>query len=66
MDSIAIKEIIVYAKAGAEIGYCMKEGIELAAREWQNVRLIHNDNEYLIMPNELLAVVRKYEGGNND
>jgi len=50
------------ATPGSPIGEAMKEAIELAAKEWRNVRLRHNGSYYMIHPNELLSVVEKEEG----
>lgn len=57
MKTIEVVELRVSALPGASIGECMKEAIELAAKEWQNVRLSHNNKDYSIKPNDLLASI---------
>ena len=57
MKNIEIVEIKISALPGSLIEACIKEGIELAAREWRNVRLRHNGKDYLIRPNDLVASV---------
>lgn len=59
MKSIEITEISVRAIPGSHVNDCIKEAIELAAKEWRNVRLKHNDDEYLIRPNNLFATAEK-------
>ena len=57
MKSIEIIELKVSALVGSSIGECMKEAIELSAKEWRNVTLIHNDKHYRVKVNDLLASV---------
>lgn len=54
-DSIEITEVVVHATAGANVGVALREAIALAANEWRNVRLIHNNKEYTVKVNDLLA-----------
>ncbi len=54
MKNIDIIEVAISATPGAHIGECMQAGIELAAKEWWNVRLRHNGSVYLIKPNDLI------------
>jgi hypothetical protein len=61
MDHVEIKEIVVHAKIGAKIGCCMREGIFIAAKNWQNVRLIHDNKQYFIRVNDLLATIQEEE-----
>jgi len=57
MKSIEIKNIKVTAKLWKSIGECLKDCIELAAKEWQNVELFHCDKTYKINVNDLVASV---------
>ena len=43
-----IVHIEIQAIPGGELSYCIREAIEIAAREWQNVKLIHNNRKYHI------------------
>ena len=54
-DFIEITEIVVHATSGANVGHALKDAIALAANEWRNVRLIHNNKEYTVKVNDLLA-----------
>ncbi len=57
VSTIEVVEVVVVAIAGASIGSCLKSCIELASREWRNVRLTHNSKEYIIRPNDLVASI---------
>jgi len=57
MENIEIVEIRVSALPGALIGKCIQESIQLAATEWRNVRLRHNDKQYIVLVNDLLSTV---------
>jgi len=57
MENIEIIEIRVSALPGAPVGKCMQEAIKLAATEWRNVRLRHNDKQYIVLVNDLLSTV---------
>ena len=59
MDNIEVIEIRISARPGAAIGNCLKEAIELASKEWRNVRLTHNGKDYMVKPNDLLASVEE-------
>lgn len=54
-ENIEIIELKISALPGAHIGDCMKDAIELAAKEWRNVRLRHNGKDYTIKVNDLLG-----------
>jgi hypothetical protein len=58
-EYIQVTNIQVHAKPGSSVGYCLRDCIALAATEWQNVVLKHNDEEYLIHVNDLLASVQQ-------
>lgn len=58
---IRIAHIEIHAKAGSEIDYCIQEAIEIAAKEWQNVILTHNERKYSVYVNDLMNVVLKAE-----
>ena len=57
MKDIDIVELVISATPGVHIGECMKAGIELAAKEWRNIRLRHNGKIYSIKPNDLIASI---------
>lgn len=59
MESIDIIEIKVTAKSGANLSQCVIDAVKLAANEWRNIRLIHNDIEYEIKANDLLLLAKK-------
>ncbi len=59
MEAIEVIEIKIGATPGAEIGQCFKEGIELAAKEWRNVRLVYDGKVFFIRPNALVAAIVK-------
>jgi len=67
MKHIEITEIKVLANPDTIVGECIQEAIELAAKEWKNVLLIHHEKTYLIKPNNLVSsiiisdLVRKQE-----
>lgn len=50
--------IVLQARAGAQIDECIREAIALCARECVNVTLVHNEREYKVTFNELLATVQ--------
>lgn len=50
--------IVIRAKAGAQVNECICEAIALSARECVNVTLVHNEKEYKVVFNELLATVQ--------
>jgi hypothetical protein len=54
-----ITSVDISALPGADIGSCMKEGLELATREWRNVRLKHNGKIYEIIVNDLLHTIKE-------
>jgi len=58
LKQTSIKEIVVEATAGSVFGNCIREGIELAAKEWVPVRVIHNDKCWLIKPEDLWAAAK--------
>ena len=57
MKIFEITELKVSALPGSSINDCMREAIELAAKEWRNVTLRHNGKEYRVKPNDLLASI---------
>ena len=59
MKNITVIEIRVTADKGSSIGSCLTECMEIAVKEWRNVRLNFNGQEYLIQPNDLLAACIK-------
>jgi len=59
MKDIEIVKLVVSAKYGASIGGCMKESIELAAKEWRNIELIHNGKIYEVKANDLIGSIRE-------
>jgi hypothetical protein len=61
MKNIEVIELKVSALSGTDIGECMKESIELAAKEWRNVILIHNKKSYSIKPNDLIGSITKMQ-----
>ena len=50
--------IVLQARPGAQIDRCIREAIALCARECVNVTLVHNEQEYKVTFNELLATVQ--------
>lgn len=56
-DNIDIGRINVYAVPGAAKGDCLRDSLVLAVKEWRNVSLFHNNDEYRININDLLAAV---------
>ena len=59
MKDIEIVEVVVSALPGSNIGNCMKEAMDIAVKEWRNVRLRHNGRDYKVMPNDLLATIKE-------
>lgn len=57
MNNIEVVELKVSALPGTDIEKCLKESIELAAKEWRNVILIHNEKSYSIKPNDLISSI---------
>ena len=48
----------VQALPGTQIDQCIREAIALCSHEGVNVTLLHNEREYKIMFNDLLAAVQ--------
>lgn len=59
MNNIKINCIKVTAKLGTSLGDCIRNCIELAGKEWQNVELIHNETTYEIKVCALADSVNK-------
>lgn len=59
MKYTEIEEIIVRATAGAELSNCIKESLKLAASEWQNVLLKHNDKKYRVNLYDIFSKIRE-------
>jgi hypothetical protein len=59
--NIEVNEIIVRAKAGSNIGECIREAWALAIERWNNVILIHSDKEYKIFINKIYQIVEEKE-----
>lgn len=59
LDSTAVTCIHITARAGANIGDCMREAALLAVSEVQNVELTHGGNTYRVLFNDLIGEVRE-------
>lgn len=57
MNNIKVIKIIVEARAGAEISACIREAIELSAKEWKDVELRHNDKILTVDIDKLAGTV---------
>ena len=57
MKSIEVYETVARARVGANLGDCMKDCIELAAKEWRNVTLVHNDKNYKVRTEDLISSI---------
>lgn len=55
MKFITTKEIIVEAKAGARFDLCVNEACRMSLKREADVRLIHNDTEYVVRHTSLVA-----------
>lgn len=56
---INIDEIIVHAASDTTVYGCIPEACILALSKDVNVRLIHNDNQYMISPEAIRASVEE-------
>jgi len=54
MKALAIIHIYAKATPGVTLVDALKEGVELASREWKTVLVSHNDKNYRIDPQYLL------------
>ena len=54
-------EIIIHARAGANLESCVREAILLAMQEEMLVILIHSDKRYPVYPRHLYAAIREDE-----
>jgi hypothetical protein len=57
MKHIEIEKIVVHAESGSTLTNCIRECIKLAAEEWKQVELIHNEKIYKINPDDLYETV---------
>lgn len=53
-----ICQTVIHARPGANLSYCLQEAVVLAASEWRNVRLIHNEKSYTVRCNDLLGAIK--------
>lgn len=58
MPNTQLVELRVHATPGAHVGECIQEAIALAVKEWCNVKLRHNAQDYHVLINDLVATVR--------
>jgi CRISPR/Cas system-associated protein Csm6 len=58
MNSIKVVKIILEARAGAELESTLKEAILIAATEWKDVEISHNDKIFYISTNSLRKACR--------
>jgi hypothetical protein len=63
MENIEIVKIEVHAKPGATQGECFQDCIELAAKEWKDVKLTYNELVYNINVNDLVLSIKEVKGG---
>jgi len=56
-EFIGVDEVRVHARTGADLSNCLKECVIMAFTEWRDVRLTHNDREYLINPERILQAL---------
>lgn len=49
---------VIQAKAGAQIDNCIREAILISVKEHVNVTLFHNEKEYKVVFNDVLATVK--------
>lgn len=59
MKHITVTELKSERKQGSPICECMKEAIVLAANEWRNVVVEHNNRKYIVKPNDLIVSVKE-------
>lgn len=60
MENIRKTSVLVQARAGADISYCISEAIILSIEEKVNVELLHNNKTFVINYEHLLDTVNKY------
>jgi hypothetical protein len=59
MRTIEVKEIIVSALPGSAIWDCQYDAALLALTEKRTVRLIHNEQNYVITPSDVMESFKK-------
>lgn len=59
MKNIDIVKIKTVAKMGCAENNCIRDAMELAVKEWNNVEMKHNGRIFNISVNDMFASVKK-------
>lgn len=59
MKNINVIELKVEARDSVECKICLKEAVVLAVKEWRNVRVYYDEDNYLIRPDLFMKTIER-------